>query len=148
MTKSQKAFRRAAMRRSKTAWLFCHIFIAMSIGRMMERIIRCQTCGLAAKSIEASIDFAIRRSLYFLCGKRTRATAKTASVPSLRAGRAERERERAFFHAFRLYAKKKCIETNANLQKTQRQTQPKKAARIRRKPCGANFSKKKKGQNG
>jgi hypothetical protein len=36
MTKSQKAFRRAALRRSKTAWLFCHIFIAMSIGRMME----------------------------------------------------------------------------------------------------------------
>jgi hypothetical protein len=60
MAKSQKAFRRAALRRSKTARLFCHIFIAMSIGRMIQRIIRCQTCRLAAKSIESSIDFAIR----------------------------------------------------------------------------------------
>jgi len=60
MAKSQKAFRRAALRRSKTAKLFCHIFIAMSIGRMIHRIIRCQTYRLSAKSIEASIDFAIR----------------------------------------------------------------------------------------
>jgi hypothetical protein len=60
MTKSQKAFRRAALRRSKTALLFCHIFIAMSIGRMIQRIIRCQTCRLAARSIETSIDLAIR----------------------------------------------------------------------------------------
>ena len=60
MAKSQKAFRRAASRRSKTAWLFCHILIAMSIGRMILGIIRCQTCRLAAKSIETSIDFAIR----------------------------------------------------------------------------------------
>jgi len=60
MAKSQKAFRRAALRRSKTALLFCHISIAMSIGRMMQRIIRCQTSRLAAKSIELSIDFAIR----------------------------------------------------------------------------------------
>jgi hypothetical protein len=35
MAKSQEAFRRAALRRSKTAQLFCHIFIAMSIGRMI-----------------------------------------------------------------------------------------------------------------
>ncbi|MBR3473708.1 MAG: hypothetical protein IKH34_01420 [Oscillospiraceae bacterium] len=34
--KSQKAFRRAALRRSKTARLFCHIFIAMSIRRMVQ----------------------------------------------------------------------------------------------------------------
>jgi hypothetical protein len=60
MAKSEKAFRRAALLRSKTALLFCHIRIAMSIGRMIERIIRCQTCRLAAKSIEFSIDFAIR----------------------------------------------------------------------------------------
>ena len=40
--------------------LFCHIVVAMSIGRMIFRIIRCQTCRLAAKSIEFSIDFAIR----------------------------------------------------------------------------------------
>ena len=37
MAKSQKAFRRAALLRSKTALLFCHRFIAMSIGRMMEK---------------------------------------------------------------------------------------------------------------
>jgi len=35
MAKSSKAFRRADLRRSKTAWLFCHILIAMSIGRMI-----------------------------------------------------------------------------------------------------------------
>jgi hypothetical protein len=35
MAKSQKAFRRAALPRSKTARLFCHIRIAMSIGRMI-----------------------------------------------------------------------------------------------------------------
>jgi hypothetical protein len=40
MAKSQKTFRRAALRRSKTAKLFCHIFIAMSIERMIQRIIR------------------------------------------------------------------------------------------------------------
>jgi len=60
MAKSSKAFRRAALRRSKTAELFCHILIAMSIGRMIQTIIRCQTCRLVAKSIESSIDFAIR----------------------------------------------------------------------------------------
>ena len=54
----------------------------------------------------------------------------------------------SIFHAFRLFAKKKCIETNAFLQKTQRETQPKKTAKKRLKPCGANFSQKKKGQNG
>jgi len=60
MAKNKIVFRRAALRRSKTAWLFCHILIAMSIGRMILEIIRCQTCRLAAKSIEFSIDFAIR----------------------------------------------------------------------------------------
>jgi hypothetical protein len=66
MAKSQKAFRRAALRRSKTALLFCHchIFIAMSVGRMIHRMLRRQTCRLAAKSSESSIDFAIRCSLY------------------------------------------------------------------------------------
>ena len=59
---AKKAFRRAALLRGKTARLFCHILIAMSIGRMILRIIRCQTCRLAAKSIEFSIDFAIRWS--------------------------------------------------------------------------------------
>ena len=60
MAKSEKAFRRAALLHSKTAWLFCHILMAMSIGRMILKIIRCQTWRLAAKSIEFSIDFAIR----------------------------------------------------------------------------------------
>jgi len=60
MAKSEKAFRRAAELRSKTAQLFCHILIAMSIGRMIQRIIRCQACRLATKSIESPIDFAIR----------------------------------------------------------------------------------------
>jgi hypothetical protein len=35
MAKSEYAFRRAALLRSKTALLFCHIRIAMSIGRMI-----------------------------------------------------------------------------------------------------------------
>jgi len=35
MAKSQKAFRRAAKLSSKTARLFCQIFIAMSIARMI-----------------------------------------------------------------------------------------------------------------
>jgi hypothetical protein len=59
MAKSRKAFRRAVLRRSKTAGLFCHIFIAMSIGRSIQGMLCCQTCRLAAKSIESSIDFAI-----------------------------------------------------------------------------------------
>ena len=46
--------------RRKTARLFCYIVIAMNIGRMIARIIRCQRSRLAAKSIESSIDFAIR----------------------------------------------------------------------------------------
>ena len=37
-----------------------YILIAMSIGRMILRLIRCQTCRLAAKSIDFSIVFAIR----------------------------------------------------------------------------------------
>ena len=64
MAKSQKAFHRAALRRGKTARLFCHIVIEMSVGRMMQGIIRCQTHRLAAKSIESPIDFASQRSLY------------------------------------------------------------------------------------
>ena len=55
-----KAFRCAAKRRSKTARLFCHIILVMSIGRMILYIIRCQTISLAAKSIKDLIDFAIR----------------------------------------------------------------------------------------
>ena len=43
MAKRQKAFCRAALRRSKTAGLFCHILITMSIGRMIHGIIRRQT---------------------------------------------------------------------------------------------------------
>ena len=58
MAKRQKAFRRAALLLSKTAMLFCHIFIAMSIARMIQRIIRCQTCRLAAKTIDRAIVFA------------------------------------------------------------------------------------------
>ena len=58
MAKRRKAFRRTALRCSKTATLFCHVFIAMSIGRMIFQIIRCQTCRLAAKTIEATIVFA------------------------------------------------------------------------------------------
>lgn len=61
--KSKIAFRRAVLRRSKTARMFCHLFMAVSIGRTMQRIIRRQTCRLAAKSIESSIAFAIQRSL-------------------------------------------------------------------------------------
>lgn len=37
VAKSSKAFRLAALRRGKTAELFCHIRIAMSIGRMIQR---------------------------------------------------------------------------------------------------------------
>ena len=48
------------MAESKTALLFRHIVIAMSIGRLIFRIIHCQTCRLAVKSIESSIDFTIR----------------------------------------------------------------------------------------
>jgi hypothetical protein len=33
--KRSKAFHRAVLRRSKTAMLFCHILITMSIGRMI-----------------------------------------------------------------------------------------------------------------
>jgi hypothetical protein len=35
--KSQHFFRRAAKPGSKTAGLFCHLFMAMRIGRMMEK---------------------------------------------------------------------------------------------------------------
>ena len=49
MAKSEKAFRRAALLRSKTAGLFCHILIAMSVGRMILRIIRHQMIILIGK---------------------------------------------------------------------------------------------------
>ncbi len=58
--KRRKAFRRAAPRLSAAAWLQRHIVIAMRIARMILRIIRRQTCRLAAKSIESLIDFAMR----------------------------------------------------------------------------------------
>ena len=40
VAKSQKAFRRAALRRSKTVWLFCHVFIicAVEVGNMDKDI--------------------------------------------------------------------------------------------------------------
>ena len=60
MAKSQKAFRRAALPRSQTGWLFGHIVISMSIGRMTRWVIRCQTCRLAARTIEFAIVLAIR----------------------------------------------------------------------------------------
>jgi len=60
MAKRRKAFRRAVLRLSAAVWLRRHIFIAMIIARMIYKIIRCQTCRLAAKSIESSIDFAMR----------------------------------------------------------------------------------------
>jgi hypothetical protein len=60
MAKRRKAFRRAALRLSKTALLFCHIFIAMGIAQMIHGIICRQTCRLAAKAIESSIVFAMR----------------------------------------------------------------------------------------
>ena len=54
------AFRRAALLLSRTALLFYHIFIAMSIAQMMEPIICRQTCRLAEKTIEKSIVFSMR----------------------------------------------------------------------------------------
>ena len=60
MAKRNKAFRGAALLLSKTALLFCHILIAMSIAPMIQRIIGCQTKSLAAKTIEYSIVFAVR----------------------------------------------------------------------------------------
>ena len=63
MAKRRKAFRRAALQLSAVALLQRQIVIAMSIARMIFKIIRCQTCRLATKSIESSIDFAMRLSL-------------------------------------------------------------------------------------
>ena len=40
MAKRQKAFRRAALLLSAAVWLLRRIFIAMSIGRMLDTIIR------------------------------------------------------------------------------------------------------------
>jgi hypothetical protein len=51
---------RAALRRSKTVLLFCHILIAMNIGRLIQGIIRCQTCRLAAETTDVPIVSAIR----------------------------------------------------------------------------------------
>jgi hypothetical protein len=50
MAKRRKAFRRAALRLSKTALLFCRIFISMSIAKRIETIIFRQTFGLAESS--------------------------------------------------------------------------------------------------
>ena len=52
LAKCRRAFRRAALRLSKMARLFCHAFIAMNIVQMIRRIICCQTFRLAAKAIE------------------------------------------------------------------------------------------------
>ena len=60
MAKSRKAFRRAALRRSKTARLFCHILLAMNIAQMIQRIICGKTSRFAARTIESSIVLAIR----------------------------------------------------------------------------------------
>jgi len=60
MAERHTAFRRAAWRLRAAAGLLRHIFIAMSIARMMIKIIRCQTCRLATRSIEFSIDLAMR----------------------------------------------------------------------------------------
>jgi hypothetical protein len=60
MAKRRKAFRRAALLLSKTALLYCHIFIAMSIAQMTEPIICRQTRRLAEKTIENSIVFSLR----------------------------------------------------------------------------------------
>jgi hypothetical protein len=60
MAKRQKAFRRAALRLSTTAWLLCHIFIEMSVAQMIGTIICRQTCRLAEKAIENSIVFSMR----------------------------------------------------------------------------------------
>jgi hypothetical protein len=59
MAKRCKAFRQATLLLSAAARLQRHIFIAMSIARMIQRIIRRQTCRLAAKSIGFPIDFAM-----------------------------------------------------------------------------------------
>ena len=60
MAKSQKAFRRAALPHSLTGWLFGHILISMSIGRMTLWVIRSQNSRLAARTIEFAIVPAIR----------------------------------------------------------------------------------------
>ena len=57
MAKRRKALRRAALRLGKTAWQFCHIFIAMSIAQMIQG-------SFAAKRVvwqrKQSIVFAMR----------------------------------------------------------------------------------------
>ena len=63
MAECRKAFRRAALRLSKTAMLFCHIVIARSIAHMMDPITRLQTCRLEEKTIEYSIVFSMRWSI-------------------------------------------------------------------------------------
>jgi hypothetical protein len=42
MAKSEKAFRRAALLRRKTAGLFCQLLIALSVGRMIILIGKCE----------------------------------------------------------------------------------------------------------
>ena len=58
--KRHKAFRRAALLLSAAIWLRRQIFIAMSIARMIQRIILRQTCRLAEKTIENLIVFSMR----------------------------------------------------------------------------------------
>ena len=61
----RKTFRGAALQLRAAAMLQRHIFLAMSIARMIFKIIRCQTCRLAAETIESSIVSALRWSLSY-----------------------------------------------------------------------------------
>jgi hypothetical protein len=64
MVQRREALRRSDLRvesgSAERALLFCPALITMSVGRMIQKIIRCQTCRLAAKSIGYSVDFAFR----------------------------------------------------------------------------------------
>ena len=60
MAKRRKAFRRAALLLSAAIWMRRQIFIAMSIARMIQRIILRQTCRLAEETIENSIVSSMR----------------------------------------------------------------------------------------
>ena len=60
IAKRRKAFRRAALLLSAAVMLLRQIFIAMSIARMIQRIILCKTIRFAEKTIEKSIVFSMR----------------------------------------------------------------------------------------
>ena len=60
MAKRRKAFRRAALQLSAAAKLLRQIFIAMSIARMIQRIILHKTTRFVEKTIEYSIVFSMR----------------------------------------------------------------------------------------